>query len=88
MYAVWEATATGNAVDLVLTPAVGKPLENPMFRIANFTSIRLPVVNLDGHRATADSDYFATLDIVNKELWLTINRDVGSALLLSFSINP
>lgn len=84
LYAVWEAAASSNAVDLVLTPASGKPLVNPIFRIFNFTLASLPVIYLNGQRATADSDFFATLDATNRELWLTLNCDIGSALRLRF----
>lgn len=54
-----------------------------MFRIINVTLANLPEIYLNGQRATADSDYFATLDTMKKELWLTLNRDIGSALHLS-----
>jgi len=52
--------------------------------IDNFTAPAARI-EYDGNLAIADVDYFASLDPVNQRLWLTLRRDVASALALSVS---
>ena len=79
IFATWEVNASTNRATVTLLPAVGKPIENPIFVINNYTSATLTSVKINGIIATADVDYFATIDNGNNKLWITLNRIVSAA---------
>jgi hypothetical protein len=79
VFATWEVNASTNRSTVTLLPAVGKPIENPIFVINNYTLATLTSVKINGIIATADVDYFATIDNANNKLWITLNRMVSAA---------
>jgi len=82
-YGTFELVADANTVHVTLAPNSGV-VRNPIVVIDNFTAPAARI-EYDGNLAIADVDYFASLDAVNQRLWLTLRRDVASALALSVS---
>lgn len=83
IYASWELAAAANSANAILTPAIGKPLEHPIFIIDNYTSNQLPAsISVGSGLTTAGVDYFASVDTNSQRLWITVNRVVSSALNL------
>ena len=81
-YSAWELTASGNAINAVLTPASGKSLTNPVFVIDNYTSSQLPAsISING-QSTAGTNYYATVDTANQRLWITANSAATSTMTL------
>ena len=86
-YACWELSATNNLVNATLTPAQNTSLSHPVILVDNYTSGQLPaLISVGSGLGTAGKDYFATLDTVNKRLWITVNRVATSAINVSFSL--
>lgn len=79
VFATWEVNASLNKASVTLSPAAGKPIENPIFVINNYSVATLTSVKINGINATADVDYFATIDNANNKLWITLNRIVSAA---------
>lgn len=86
VYATWDLEANGNAVAGTLTPTNGYPLIHPILVVHNYNLADLPNVTLGGQPATNGLDYAATVDNAGDRLWLTILRDVSSAL--EFAVTP
>lgn len=70
-YAAWEATATGNAASMTLTPT--SSLDHPLFLVDGYTSAMAPsAISVNGKNAPG-TDYFVTLDAAKQRLWITVN---------------
>lgn len=82
-YGTFGLLAADNMVHVTLNPSFGI-VRNPVLVIDNFTS-PAPRIAYDGNLATPDVDYFASLDSANQRLWLTIRRDLQTAMALSIS---
>jgi hypothetical protein len=82
IYSTWEADADANAVDLMFTPAMNAPIENPIFVINNFSASALNQIKIDNTIAMEDKDYFATIDQANSRVWITLNKNVSNPVRL------
>ncbi|MCB9853669.1 MAG: hypothetical protein H6819_11280 [Phycisphaerales bacterium] len=83
-YAAYFLTADSDRAAFTFTPAAGKPIANPIFVIRDYKADRLPKVTVDNADVTVnngadDSGTFVSIDRVNHELWITLNRDVSAA---------
>ena len=86
VYSTWELVAAGNSIDAMLTPAVGKSLDHPIFVVNGYTLGQLPAtISVGNGLATPGVDYFATLDTAHQRLWITVNRSASSAVNLKVS---
>jgi len=83
-YAVWEITATAaGAVNATLTPATGQSIDHPIFLVDGYTSSKMPVaISVGNALMNQGVDYYATLDTVNHQLWITANRLVTGPMNL------
>ena len=85
-YAVYCLSASGNRVSFVYTPAVGKPVRNPIFTVRNFTSGNLPGVLVNGTSVTINigenSGAYVSLNTPSNELWVTLKATVDTALTI------
>ncbi len=79
-YAAHYAVAANNRVAFNLTPASG-PVRSPIIVVQNYTARTPPVVRIAGTPVTvnsgdASSGAFVSLDEVQDELWVTLNREI------------
>jgi hypothetical protein len=89
-YGVYTLAAAGNQVAFTFTPAGGKPVKNPIFRIQGFTAARLPTIAAGSAPVTintgaSDSGAFVSVDTAANELWVTLNRTVTGATAISIA---
>jgi len=73
--------ADANAADMMFTPGMNAPIENPIFVINNYSGAE-PQVMIDDKNAQADVDYFATIDEANTRVWITLNKTVADPIRL------
>jgi len=85
IYATWEINAAANLATTTLTPATGKPIENPIFVINNYNLSTINQIKIDGNLGTPNTDYFASLDTANQKLWITVNKTASVALQLELT---
>jgi hypothetical protein len=88
-YAVFTLASAANTVSFTFTPAPGKPVKNPIFRVQAFTAGRLPAITVNGTAATvnagAASGAFVSIDAATNDLWVTLNRTVAGATAISIA---
>jgi len=80
----WAAAAAGRA-ELRLAIADTARLTNPSFRVSSMDGLP-PVVSLSGTALTAGVDYYASLDLPRRELWLTLNRTLTGSTSLGIGV--
>ncbi|HZE10114.1 MAG TPA: hypothetical protein VE034_00865, partial [Burkholderiales bacterium] len=89
-YAAYYLSAAANHVAFTFTPAVGKPVKNPMFVIQNWTLAEIPVLSVVGtpvtiNDGTATSGAFVSFNQTTNELWITLNRTLNAATAITVS---
>lgn len=83
-YAVFTLNAVSNQVAFTFTPAPGKPVRSPIFRIHGYTAGQLPTVSVGGssvsvNSGATNSGAFVSLDTTTNDLWVTLNQTLASA---------
>jgi hypothetical protein len=79
VFRVWLVRADGGRAAFALDAAA--PIANPTFRVIGLG--HAPRVQIDGAAATADVDYFASLDTARSEVWLTLLKTLSGTVALS-----
>lgn len=86
-YAAYRLAAANNAVAFTFTPAVGKPVEQPIFVIQNYTTSALPHIRIGGRPFTvndgAGSNAFVSINPAANELWITLNVRLSQSTSVS-----
>ncbi|MBK8269617.1 MAG: hypothetical protein IPK83_15470 [Planctomycetes bacterium] len=87
-YAAFFLDASANSSAFTFTPAVGMPVDRPIFVIRGYSAPNLPKVSMNGGLLTvnsgdATSGAFVSMNETSKELWITINSTVSAATALS-----
>lgn len=91
-YAAYCLTATENATAFTFTPAAGRPVEKPIFVVGGFSADGLPMITVNGepvivNSGASDSGAFVSWDETEKELWVTLNREVAAAVNIAIRVD-
>jgi hypothetical protein len=70
IYSTWNITAAANKAAFSVTVA-SDAIADPIVVIQGFTGAAVPAITVDGVAATADKDFFASLDATGQKLWIT-----------------
>jgi hypothetical protein len=86
-FAGFTLEAAADEVQVTFTPAPGKSVKNPIFRVRNYSVSQLPQVSVDGagvsvNDGTASSGAFVSYDATAHELWVTLNRTLTNSTVL------
>ncbi len=91
-YAAYYLNANNNQVAFTFTPAVGTFVKNPMFVVQNYSTQQLPTITIDDNPLTinvgANAGAFVSLNPATKELWVTVNASINSAMSVQIDGPP